>query len=503
MIEKYLKQIIAFFETLSSKPRVGAFQITNSSIQYVALDDRKAEPFAIAFNLPPEVMEEGKVKDDKRFLHLLRQLNRAITRSMSVKRVRVVVCLPSIITYTQTFEIPNVGKDRLKESAELNLKALSPIPIDNAYMSWQLINETDDKYEIFGAFAEKDVVDKFRLLLTDAGFSPIIFEFPSLSLAWLINKVVGVKSESILVLSISSDGIDIFLLKKGSIYFDYFRSWKSIQGADRQISKSAFDNVVIEETRKVVNFIADRSGEVLKRVILIAPGMEKGVKKVIEDNFSVEVIPLVAKFGKLGSSWYTAIGSAIRGGWDRSRDKFVSLGTEMVQEVFYREQAIDFVKLWRNILAGMAGVLLVLFVFSVIFLRAQPRLLKTRLDILNIQAHRSELRHLEATAKEFNDVVAAIDVARERTSPSFSLLLNALLEISEEQDVILDNISAPSVGGMVSVSARAPDHNIVIKFKNELVNNSAFVNVTLPLSSIVATADNFVRFSISFNFAGE
>jgi len=121
-------------------------------------------------------------------------------------------------------------------------------------MSWQLIDETRDKFELFGAFVEAQAVDKFRDLLWQAGFMPMIFEFPSLSLSWVINNAIGPRSESFLTLSISGDGLDIFLLKNGSIYFDYFRSWRSIQGNGKQISRADFNQVVIEEVGKSGQF---------------------------------------------------------------------------------------------------------------------------------------------------------------------------------------------------------------------------------------------------------
>jgi len=228
------KKIATFFERLSSKPKIGGFQITDSSIQYVRIENG-FEPVTASIHLPPGVIVGGFIKQEDQLLKHLKKLHNSVVLGGEKEELRVVVCLPSAITYTQTFNIPNVGRERLEESVRLNLQMISPIPVENAYMSWQILQETEDKYELLGAFVVIDVMDKFKNLLIEAGFQPIIFEFPSLSLSWLINKVVGLRPESSLVLSVSSDGIDIFLLRNGLIYFDYFRSWQSVQGSEREI----------------------------------------------------------------------------------------------------------------------------------------------------------------------------------------------------------------------------------------------------------------------------
>jgi len=502
-MKKYFKKLFIFLgntlKKLSSRPKIGGLQITDSSIQYVLLLGNGNRPLIFSLNFPPGTVKAGKIQDKKMFRQVLNQLHDYITAGRSNENIKIVVSLPSAVTYSKEFSIPNVGEERLEEAVKLNLQMISPISIENAYMSWQVIEETPDAYEILGAFAEKQVVEDFRVPLEDAGFYPVVFEFPSIALSWTINKVMGPQKEPALIINVFGDGIDIFLLKNGFIHFDYFRSWQSIQGTNREIKKSYFEEVVVEEVRKVVSFTSNRFSETLKRVIVVAPGLEQDVKNMIERNFDLEVVPFVAHFGQLGPAWYTVIGSALRGGWSGIRDNFISLGTEKTEDLFYRDQAISFILVWRNIFVGALIFLLIFLGGASLLLRAYPHALEGRISILNIGHQQAEFEELKKQAEEFNVLVARTRDIKNNAGAS-SLFLEVLENIGKNNDVVLDRINLVSFDEEIKVNARAPDFDTVTRFKNSLLEDERFSLIQLPFSGVGSTEKGFISFGVGFIF---
>ncbi|MEX1014307.1 MAG: hypothetical protein WDZ80_04070 [Candidatus Paceibacterota bacterium] len=493
----YWNKIINFLNSLSSKPDIGGLQITDSSIQIIFLKE-KSDPVSKSFQLSPGIIKSGKIQDEKALLSYFQELHKIISPADPDKKIKIVASLPSSITYTQIFSVPNVGVKKLQESVELNLQMISPIPTENAYMSWQVVNQDEDKFEILGAFSEKLVVDKFLSVMDKSNFQAIALEFPSLSLSWTISSFIGTKKESFLVLNISSDGFDIFLIKNGSIYFDYFRSWQSIKGNEKQISAEVFNSVVVEEVRKVVDFTSNRFRENLKKAILIAPGLEDKVKQIIENNFDIQTSSLVSNFRNLGPAWYVTLGAAIRGKWDRSKDNFISLGTERSEVVFYREQILDFIRLWRNILTFVASSFLVIFAASYLLINSQSKVLDERVNMLNIAPQESEVNELRQTAEEFNNLVSTI--SESRGIYTFSQFFDDFISIAERERIIIDSINFNGFSESISVVARAPNHDSVISFRNILSENNSFSQVELPFSQIASTQNNRVKFSLSFVF---
>lgn len=502
-MKKHFKKLSIFLgnalQRLSSRPKIGGLQITDSSIQYVFLSGDGNRPLIFSLNLPPGIVRAGKVQDKNKFRQVLKQLHNYVTAGKPNDNIKIVVSLPSAITYSKEFSIPNVGEERLEEAAKLNLQMISPIPIENAYMSWQVIEETPDAYEILGAFAEKQVVEDFRTSLEDVGFYPVVFEFSSIALSWTINKVMGPQKEPALVINVFGDGMDIFLLKNGFIHFDYFRSWQSIQGASREIKKSLFEEVVVEEVRRVVGFTSNRFSEALKRVIVVAPGLERDVKNMIERNFDLKVAPLVAHFGQLGPAWYTVIGSALRGSWSGTRDNFISLGMEKTGDRFYLDQVISFILVWRNIFVGAFIFLLVFLGGASLLFRVYPHALEERTSILNIGSQQAEFEELKKRAEEFNILVAKIGNVK-RSAGANSLFLEVLENIGKNNDVVLDRIKLISFDKEIKVSARAPDFDTVTRFKDSLLEDERFSLVQLPFSGVGSTEKGFISFSVDFIF---
>jgi hypothetical protein len=413
------------------------------------------------------------------------------------KRLKAIICLPSAIIYTQNYNIPNVGEDRIEEAANLNLEMISPIPTKDAYMSWQIVNETEDKIELLGAFAEKSVVDKFRNLLMEANFMPMIFEFPSLSLSWTINDSIGPREESFLVLSVSGDGIDIFLLKNGSIYFDYYKSWKSVQGNKKKISREDFDNVLVEEVRKVASFMSSRFNSDLKYVFIVASGLSSEIKSVLETNFNVQAAPLQTSFKSFSSTWFPVLGSALRGAWKRSEDHFINLGIYRVEDIFFKEQMFSFISLWRNILIGIMSIFICLMSFSFFLLKTQPETLENRLEIFNVDFNKTDEEKLISSVNEFNNILLAVKNVK-NDDVNVLDILDQIDNIAKEYDVITNKIDISLDNKRIDMTGKVPSYDNVIGFKNSLIKSPLFYDVNMPFSSIIKSEGNYVDFNVSF-----
>ncbi|MEK7089671.1 MAG: hypothetical protein AAB920_02520, partial [Patescibacteria group bacterium] len=231
--KKLVVQLKFFFGRLTSEPRVGGLHISDSALLYAEIYGGLK---TAGVKLPPGVVMDGKILDPAQFRIALKQLHTAID-SNEKKTIPVAVVLPTAGIYTQSFTTPNVGRERLQESALLNLQMISPMATDTSYMSWQLMQETPDQFELLGAFTEKKFVDDFRVLLEEAHLSPVVFEFSSLALSRLVALVGGGDVRPALLLQISSDGLNFSILRNNGLYFDYFRSWKSIHCSERHIMR--------------------------------------------------------------------------------------------------------------------------------------------------------------------------------------------------------------------------------------------------------------------------
>ncbi len=495
---KLLKSFGYFLEKLTSRPVLGGMQITDSGLQYVHIDKEK-RMVNFSLRLPPGILRGGKILDKSQFVDVLRRLHDLISPRRKREIVKIVVSLPAELVYTQSLSIPNIAEEKREEATKLNLQMVSPIPPGDAYISSQTISENSDRYEILGAFIDKKIVEDYRKVFEMANFSPIILEFPSLALSRVINQSFESVSGPVLVLQVSSDGLDIFILKDNALYFNYFRSWSSIQRDSKEISLTLFEAVLVEEIQKVINFVLSRFKEIPKRILLLTPGFEDKIKEMLTTRFQIETTPLKITSYPLGPIWYITLGSALRGGWERSKDVSITLGTEGSFVIFSEERILEFVRLWRNIFVGTFAFFLVFFAFLGFILVRQNGTLDERLKSLLSAPAERDLNFFEGKAEEFNNLIAAVGKIKASTPPWNGFLAD-LKRVTQANGITIDRFNISSLKEPVTLVARAPGHDNVIKFKNFLATEPNFSSVDLPLSQITVAEDSTVVFNISFRY---
>ncbi len=492
----FFSKTFSFIEHFTSHTVVGGLSIGDSMLQYLIVGQK---PKAISLRLPPGILKEGKVIDPRQFAAALTKFHEMIDPNHEGRDIPVIVTLPPGLVYTQSFQVPNVGKDKLSESGKLNLQMISPISEDKAYMSFQVVGETIDKFDLLGAIAERGYVDNIKQALLTAHFSAVILEFPGLALARALAYSGNTSDVSSMIFQVSSDGLNLSIVKGGNLYFDYFRSWTSIQGEERQISKELFESVVMQEVQKVLNFSLSRFRESLKRVYLIAPGFEEEIKSFVGTRFGVEIVPFSIPSWSVTPHWYGAFGSALRGAMSRSQDVFITLSNLSSSQLFREDQTINFIILWRNIIAGVMMVFLILFIGTAYFLSKEVGTAKDQLSIFTLTGEQKQLSDLEAQAANFNSVVSSIQSAKSSAQP-WSVFLKRLLSLTSQYNVGIDRIDTSSLGTSITLFAHAPDNGTITSFRAGLSSQPDFSSVSLDIPSIRTLGDGSTGFTMTFTF---
>ena len=493
------KKIFFLLEKLSSKPRIDGLTIHDGGFEYVFLEQQV--PHTVAVRLPPGVLENGKLKNREQCLEALNRLHAAIVPDKPEQMLRATVVLPEGLVYTQSFEIPNVGEEKLEEAVLLNLQMISPMPIEETNMSAQVISETQDQYELMGAFTSRGAIMEFRNLLFEAHFIPVAFESPGFALARLVKRLVKREMKLILLFQVSSDGLSLYIMRDGVLYFSYFRSWQSVRGNIPSIPREIFDAIVVQEVQKVINFSVSKFGEMPAELWLIAGGFEKEIGATLEKNFSFKIFPFVlGSYPAITQSFYPSLGAALRN-IEEERKKFyaINLGGEDLSKTLKEEQILSFIVLWRNIIVGVLAILLIAFGFSAAFLVHQSKLLTQQVSSFAVVSGR-DYATLSEKANEFNKLVDAIQKVKGSVLP-WQTLLAHLVSVMESGGVTLQTIDVQSLYEPIRLGAIAPDFQTVIKFKNTVSSDPLFRNVDVPLTQIVTLSDNSVSFNMTFQFA--
>lgn len=498
MLGDLLQKLLRF---LRARPLVGGLEISDAALRFAEWTGDKW--ITASLRLPPGLVENGKIKDREQFLAALRELHLEIAGPQKThKKIGAVVSLSSIDIYTQTFSLPVIEGENLERAIQLNIQIASPIAASETYSGWQIVGEDKDavRLELLFAFINRDLVDEMISALRTANFVPHSLEPRGLSLARVIRQLgEGFNpARPYIVLSIDESGLELLVIRRAQLYFQYFTPWADIYGGERQISQEAFDAAIVRSLHQVMNFYRSHWSEPLGDIYLITPGLREEVTRVIGENFSFNVLDLQLKGISVTPDWLAAFGAALRGISRPNLDREMTLLGISAQEEFRREQILNFLEFWRVLMPTSLGLLLAVFVLAETFLIRLNKNLDTRAAEIVRSDRSAEIKGLQTQAEEFNRSVALIQNAlgesRARFEPAAKV--NDLLR---KREIVLLRFWDQGSSLPIIVNGRARTEADIRDFAEELGKSGEFQNINLPLSEIRQAADG-VQFSVTFKF---
>jgi hypothetical protein len=495
--KKIISYIKVFFEKLSSKPRIDSIEIEDTFIKYAYFE--KFEPKTFLVKLPPGIVKEGKLVDKKGFVELLINLKKNILGEHEKKNLKVNVLLPRPLIFTELINVPLVPEEELQSTIELNLKMISPFKEEEGNKSAQILSSDGLNYEILAAFVSKNDVLAYQESLMEAGFTPVSFEFGALGLARFLRKYFNFTSEIGMVLEISSAGIDISVLREKKLVFNYFKAWNSF--FEGVITEEAFKEIIINETKKVFNFVYNKFNTSLKKIYFIAPFMQDKIAQIIYENFGFHPEPVLVKGLENKGGFYAVIGGALS--WEEnyadSNYEFINLGGKELIKLMYEDQMLNFALVWRGILGATFGFLLLVYLWGNIFEAKQYEAIKKGVSNFKVTLDEEKLRDLENKAKTFNAFVSEIEKGG-GSKKDFYTPFKDFLNLLKKNNIKLKSINSTSFNEPFNIIAQAPNYNAVFKFKDELINEGQLKEVNIPLTQIVNNEDGSVNFLLTFKF---
>lgn len=514
LISRFLNSFLNF---LNPRQLVGGLEIGDSDIKFILIKDNSL--VSASLKLPMGVVESGKIKDKTALKTILNKLHSQIGSGFGKKdKICVIVNIPDTDIYTQIFNLPMLSPESIEEAARLNLQMISPIDFSGVHANWQKVSDVDTEggqLEIFGAFAPRQFIDEFEECLREENFTVTAVEFSSLAVSRLTSGL-GYLSDFFLLLNIGDNGLSFNLIKNYNLHFNHFIPWPAKE--DRQISFDAVKEIIIEETQKVLNFANNHwPKSQLSDILLIAPSLEEKVSQVVKENFSLSVKKLVlpstltssgegwsitnSQLPSLSPNWLSVLGSAMRGLIPRQKDKIISLTDIAPLKEFQRQQIINFIRVWRNIVLISLVSIFIVFLTVEIFLMRTTGNLNEQLASMPNSPEIEEVAKLQNEAKNFNKDVELITGAAEG-KVDWSLFLVKIRELARKE-IIIKKIFIQSLNAPVFFSGQANSESAILNFKERLESEPGFKEVNLPLSEIKALPNGLIDFSISFKITIE
>lgn len=90
---------------------------------------------------------------------------------------RIAIAIPESNIFTRNISIPSIKDEDIEEAIGYEIEQSIPKPISDLYYDWEIVDRTDQNYDVFFAAAPKAIVDSYVALIENIGMEPLAIEF--------------------------------------------------------------------------------------------------------------------------------------------------------------------------------------------------------------------------------------------------------------------------------------------------------------------------------------
>ncbi len=165
--------------------------ISDFSIKIVQLKKTK-EKFDISacdqIDLKPGIIDNGVIKDEEKVKEKIKKLINNC-RFGKITSDNVVACLPETKTFIKLIEIENSNEKDIDSHDSLNSIIIKeaekhiPLPIQESYIDWQIIEKDKDALTVLIGAAYKKITEQYAKILADLNLTILALEIEEVAIA--------------------------------------------------------------------------------------------------------------------------------------------------------------------------------------------------------------------------------------------------------------------------------------------------------------------------------
>lgn len=192
--------------------------ISERSIKIMQLGPQKTGLQPIAFStvdVPKNLINNHLITSEEKLAVLV---NKAMTMAKKLDSHYAVLSVPEVKSFVRVVTLPKMDFEDIDGALPWELEQDIPVPIEQVYMDWQLVEEADDKLKVLAMAAPKDYIDSLIQVLKLANVKPVAFELETLATARAAISKED-KDQSILLVDIGSTNTSLAVVSKGILEY--------------------------------------------------------------------------------------------------------------------------------------------------------------------------------------------------------------------------------------------------------------------------------------------
>ncbi|MBI3952585.1 MAG: type IV pilus assembly protein PilM [Candidatus Doudnabacteria bacterium] len=269
------------FNLLGNK-KIEAFglDISNVSIKAMMLGKKNNGLFPLAFSdiqIPGNIISNHMITNEEK---LADQIKRAVSAAGKISSKYVVASVPEAKSFVRLLNLPKLSESELDSSIPWELEADIPVPVDQVYLDWMIINQQGDKLDVLVMATPKDYVDTLVSSIKSAGFKPAALELESQATARALVSSVD-SSSAVLILDIASILTSFVIIENGVLQYT-----SSIPLGGNALTESIARNLGVsapdaEKMKRELGLLSDtKKGNIRQAILPILDNIVDEIKNV-------------------------------------------------------------------------------------------------------------------------------------------------------------------------------------------------------------------------------
>ena len=453
---------------------IAGLEISDLFLRYAHIHDGR--PHIWQVGLASGAVVEGVIKNKNAFSNALISLKEELPKPYH--HFGVVVTAFSSQVHATAISVPAGAGE---EARRLALTLAQPAGKKSIRQSFvKLENTISGRDDFFVAFIDEELLTEYKMILIEAGFNVIAFEFPGISLCRAARHLSAMEGGGAkIIVGVFDDGLVFAGMADGRPHFSNFLSWQDLRREEHAVDEKAIAAVL----KRITDFYAVKFGYSAPAVVLFVPQSMSRLADEVQKILGYKV--------KMYFNWPSAAGAALRR-VDSLSEEITLFDNEAMPNYIFGRTSFFIYRWGRNFAAALAALAAALILANLSFWGINSFLTARTSDLSSDVA--ADLADLQKEATEFNSLISRAVSANNKQNV-FSPALRSLNE-SAGSKITLERVGF-SNDKKVAIAGKAAGEAEAIAFRKRLEAVKNFTAVDLPLSSLIANTDGTVSFTAS------
>jgi type IV pilus assembly protein PilM len=449
-----------------------------------------------------EINNEAKEDDLVNKIKLLFKSNHIGVR-------KIILGISGLHCLTRPVSLPELPKAMVEEAITREARRVLPVPLDQLYISWQIVSMSEGKIQIFVVAIPKYIADTLVRILNRTGYKPYLMDIKPLALARVAREATTI------IVGIQPKEFDIIIMSKAMP-----QTIRTVPFPQEYLAHADRLSIVRDELKRTIQFYNSNNPEniIQNDASMLVSGELVDEAETIEfltQELGYQVSPLMSPLKcakQLDPSHHLAnVGLALK---ELPTEAGPSLPDFNTLPAPYLPKQISRGRLMAIPAAAAAVGVVVLLVFMIQGAAAKIEQDQKELDTNNliIEQRQAQRTDLKQSITEVEQTLSEIETSRDAFLAALDSLSTNHVAINGDLNAVVDNtVTSMELyrinrdSDQLLINGRAPTEQEVMQFVRNLQNTGRFAEVTITnLTRNIGDEENpgTMSFSLAIRLEG-